>query len=244
MGRRGFCVAACCFTLSTALLNPSGVRPSCRRYAASLSRSTNVYRQRRTELYFTFEEIVFNAESTANALASTSLKGDPSNLLSSLPIMYGAGLLTSVSPCVWGLLPLTMSYISQAAGERSDKQAALPTLVFAAGLALVFCSLGVAAVQLGGLFGSTSNNIMGNGSIVLPLLSNSVCLVMGLQLLDLIRLPLPSFDFRSQSASQTSTSGPVLLDGTGSIIGSQSEGKGSLFRVFLLGGSSALIASP
>jgi len=137
-----------------------------------------------------------------------------------------------------------MSYISQAAGERSDKQAALPTLVFAAGLALVFCSLGVAAVQLGGLFGSTSNNIMGNGSIVLPLLSNSVCLVMGLQLLDLIRLPLPSFDFRSQSASQTSTSGPVLLDGTGSIIGSQSEGKGSLFRVFLLGGSSALIASP
>ena len=49
--------------------------------------------------------------------------------------MYGAGLLASVSPCVWGLLPLTMSYISTAAGEREDKQATLPTLAFAAGLA-------------------------------------------------------------------------------------------------------------
>jgi len=57
-----------------------------------------------------WEDIVYRAESVASSLASVSLK-DPSNLVTSIPIMYGAGLLTSVSPCVWGLLPLTVSYI-------------------------------------------------------------------------------------------------------------------------------------
>ena len=86
-----------------------------------------------TKLHFSWEDIVFNAQSAGNTLATVSL-GDPTNLLTSLPIMYAAGLLTSFSPCVWGLLPLTMSYISTAAGEREDKQTTLPTLAFAAGL--------------------------------------------------------------------------------------------------------------
>lgn len=68
-----------------------------------------------------WEDIMFNAQSTASSMASTSLD-DPSNIASSIPIMYGAGLLTAFSPCVWGLLPLTISYISTAAGERKDKK--------------------------------------------------------------------------------------------------------------------------
>jgi cytochrome c-type biogenesis protein len=192
-----------------------------------------------TKLQFSWEDIVFNAQSAANNLATVSL-GDPTNLLTSLPIMYAAGLLTSFSPCVWGLLPLTMSYISTAAGEREDQQTTLPTLAFAAGLAVVFCSLGVTAVELGGVFGSSSST-----NIILPIFSNGICMVMGLQLLGFIELP--SLDVLSpKGGGSSSLDEPILLDGTGRIIDSKRKEaeEGSLLRTFLLGGSSALVASP
>lgn len=186
-----------------------------------------------------WESIVFNAESAANDLARIGLR-DPSNLAASLPIMYGAGLLTSISPCVWGLLPLTISYISTAAGERKDKETTLPTLAFAAGLAVVFCSLGIAAGQLGGVFGGA------NANVALPFLSNSICFAMGLQLLGLINLPLPSMEmFKGGRGAVSKSDDPILIDGSGQIINSlEQQEDGSLFRTFLLGGSSALVASP
>jgi len=55
-----------------------------------------------------WEDVIYNAQSAATNLAGNSLKEAS---FSSFPLMYGAGLLASVSPCVWGLLPLTMSYI-------------------------------------------------------------------------------------------------------------------------------------
>jgi len=71
----------------------------------------NFVRSKSTELkMMNWEDIMFNAQSTASSMASVSLD-DPSNLASSIPIMYGAGLLTAFSPCVWGLLPLTISYV-------------------------------------------------------------------------------------------------------------------------------------
>lgn len=193
-----------------------------------------------------FDEILYNAQSAASDLASLSLQ-DPSNLFSSMPIMYGAGLLTSVSPCVWGLLPLTMSYISQAAGEREDQQAGLPTLAFAAGLAAVFCTLGIVVASLGGIFGGTAGN-----SIILPLLSNGICLAMGLQLLGFVEMPLPSLNNFAESKKKVATPArendePILLDAKGQILNNSQDTenqRASLFRTFLLGGSSALVASP
>jgi cytochrome c-type biogenesis protein len=188
---------------------------------------------------FNLEEMLYNAQAAASDLASLSLE-DPSNLMASMPIMYGAGLLTSFSPCVWGLLPLTMSYISQAAGEREDQEAMLPTLAFAAGLAAVFCTLGVAVATLGGVFGGTAGN-----SVILPLVSNAICWAMGLQLLGFVELPLPSFSLSDKAAASNSDE-PILLDGTGQILNSKGghKNEASLFRTFLLGGSSAVVASP
>lgn len=185
---------------------------------------------------FQWEELVYNAESTASAFASQSLE-NPTALWSSLPIMYGAGLLTSVSPCVWGLLPLTMSYISTAAGERADKKATLPTISFAAGLASVFCTLGLLASSVGGVFGASSG---GASDVLVPLLSSTVCFAMGLQLLDLIQLPLLNL----KPIQPSSSSDEILIDAQGKIITPKEEAGGSLFKTFLLGGSSALVASP
>lgn len=184
-----------------------------------------------------WSELAFNAQNAANNMASTSLE-DPSNVVSSIPVMYGAGLLTSVSPCVWGLLPLTMSYISTAAGERQDKATTLPTLAFAGGLATVFCSLGLIAASVGGAVYGNS----GNTNILLPLISNGICCLMAMQLLELINLPLPNLQ---PSAPSRNDDELILIDGSGKILTKDNgKEKGSLFRTFLLGGSSALVASP
>mmetsp|Transcript_13927 Transcript_13927/g.19505 ORF Transcript_13927/g.19505 Transcript_13927/m.19505 type:complete len:397 (-) Transcript_13927:1300-2490(-) len=209
---------------------------------------------------FDMEQLLYSAERAASSLASISLN-DPTSIWTSFPVMYGAGLLTSISPCVWGLLPLTVSYISTAAGEREDKQALVPTLAFATGLASVFCTLGLIVASVGGVFGSSGGTVGGNsgglGEFVVAALSSGVCLVMGLQLLNIVNLPLPSFEFNlpfeeSSSSRKQSTSTEILLDGSGTILPqedvSQQEQNqsqaGAIFRTFLLGGSSALVASP
>jgi cytochrome c-type biogenesis protein len=206
---------------------------------------STTYQSSTTQLnMMNWEDMMFHAQSTASSLASISLD-DPSNLVSSIPIMYGAGLLTAVSPCVWGLLPLTISYISNAAGERKDSSTTLPTLAFAAGLASVFCTLGLVAASVGGAVYGNS----GNTNIALPIVSNVICCVMGLQLLELVDIPLLSLKPSSPSipTKKDNKEELILIDASGKIIkpnNSSSNENGSLFRTFLLGGSSALVASP
>jgi len=200
------------------------------------------------------EDAIYAVQSSASSLTSSaSMNATPA----SLAILYIAGLLTSFSPCSLGLLPLTLSYISTAAGERSDKSSFLPTLAFAGGLGLVFCGLGLSASLLGGVFGKSSDNVVGN--IVLAVLSSGVSFAMGLQLLELVKIPLPSFDIGMESfnggTSDTEGSTTLEFDDDGNLISASADGgtneaastKGngaSLFRTFLLGGSSALVASP
>lgn len=218
-----------------------------------------------TSIHFSVEDVVYNIQSTAGSMASSSLS---SATPSSLAVLYFAGLLTSFSPCSLGLLPLTISYISGAAGERDDKQVFVPTVAFALGLASVFCGLGLAASLLGGVFGSSDdgNNI---GSIVLTSLSCGISIAMGLQLLELVNIPLSSVEwgeFRNKSKNdETSgeipckTCSEIIFDEHGNILEPKTEERGinvtisenissynkmSLFRTFLLGGSSAFVASP
>lgn len=241
-----------------------------------------------TSLNLQLEDIIYNAQSTASNMATSSLStftsSDPTAgigaftaSITSLAILYFAGLLTSFSPCSLSLLPLTMSYISSAAGDREDRNVVLPTLAFASGLAAVFCGLGLSASLLGGVFGGNSgaeDNLL--GAFVLAALSSGVSIAMGLQLLELVNLPLPSLElnlgFNGNAISSGGGGGTnngdgecvacsqIAYDQDGNILPSPTSssatntGKGraddsksdtnSLFRTFLLGGSSALVASP
>jgi len=241
-----------------------------------------------TTLSFALEDMIYAAQSTGASLASSSLSSiSESTSITSLAVLYFAGLLTSFSPCSLGLLPLTMSYISNAADSRDDKAVFFPTVAFASGLAVVFCTLGLVSSFVGGVFGNTtgSDNIW--GAFVLASLSSGISIAMGLQLLELVNLPLPSLELsleQGQGSGQRQGMGnggkqenvictdtvcysPVAFENDGSVTAlspssSQSQSQflsvdakadstanasdnaNSLFRTFLLGGSSALVASP
>lgn len=242
-------------------------------------RCSSIKPEKPTALCLGVEDIVFNAQSAGSSLANTVLSGSASGgaaSIQSLAILYTAGLWTSFSPCSLGLLPITLSYITNAANEREDKNTILPTLAFAAGLALVFTALGVSASALGGVFGGSGGGGGEGGSdplasLLLAAISSLICVLMGLQLLELIRIPLPSLDFRLRSTATTAFGGSngakssgSLFDENGGLVldnlqrnsseqpnGSTVEGEtatsdelAALIRTFLLGGTSALVASP
>lgn len=234
----------------------------------SSKKTVNIRSSSSSSLKSSWEDILFNAQSSASGLADWSLSGLESSSgvipVTYLLVLYFAGLLTSFSPCSLGLLPLTVSYISTAAGERSDKGAFFPTLAFAAGLAFVFVGLGLSVSLLGGIFGGSSDGNSPLLSVTLVLLSSGVSIAMGLQLLEIINIPLPSVEIdlpflsEGKSGEEAVSSSEISFDENGDLVPpsnnnnnndeksmTRSSGEtGSLFRTFLLGGSSALLASP
>lgn len=135
-------------------------------------------------------------------------------------VLYGAGLLTSLSPCALSLVPLTMAYLTDDGTDPSRDQKTLlfRAGMFTVGLATSLSVLGISATLAGKLFGSAGAGALG---AALPLTASAVAIVMGLNLLDLVNLKLPSFD----ATLQLDKFPPSL-------------------QAFLLGATSALIASP
>jgi cytochrome c-type biogenesis protein len=110
-------------------------------------------------------------------------------LMSLSPLTLGvvaiAGLLTSLTPCMLSMLPITLAYIG---GYEADsrRSAALQSIWFALGLACTLTLLGLTAALLGGIYGQ-----VGRG---LPLVVAAIAILMGLNLLELLPLRLPNLD--------------------------------------------------
>lgn len=102
------------------------------------------------------------------------------------PVAFGvvflAGLLTALGPCTLSLLPVTLAYL---AGFGNRHQAAWQrSLSFVAGILVAFVVLGLVSGLMGRIYGQVPDQI--------PLLVALVSVVMGLNLLGLVRFPLPS----------------------------------------------------
>jgi cytochrome c-type biogenesis protein len=77
-----------------------------------------------------------------------------------LPALFAGGVLTSLTPCVYPMIPITAAIVGgQTAGQPASRlRPVLLTLTYVVGLALVYSALGVFAGLTGTLFGSVSTN--------------------------------------------------------------------------------------
>lgn len=110
-----------------------------------------------------------------------------------LAVIFGGGVLTSLGPCSLSLLPVTLAYLAGfgADGSRASTLATMPrslpwqrSVSFAAGIVSSLVLLGLASGLMGRLYGSLPSQI--------PLVVAVVAVVMGLNLLGLLRFPLPA----------------------------------------------------
>ncbi len=80
--------------------------------------------------------------------------------VTAIPILFLAGVLTSLTPCIYPMIPITASIVGgQSVGQDHPfRKTVLLTLSYVLGLALVYSSLGLLAAWTGTLFGAVSTN--------------------------------------------------------------------------------------
>jgi thiol:disulfide interchange protein DsbD len=154
------------------------------------------------------------AQLGTTAALSESLTASP---LLALATLFGAGLLTSLTPCVYPMIPITVSVISGTAKEDQSRWRTLSlTLTYVTGMALLYATLGLLAGLSGTLFGSISANPWALLAI------GNLLLIFALVMFDVLPVPVPR----------------GLMEWAG-----RQEG-GSYGAVFLLGASSGVVAAP
>ncbi|MFH1380396.1 MAG: cytochrome c biogenesis protein CcdA [bacterium] len=95
---------------------------------------------------------------------------------------FGAGVLTSFTPCVYPMLPVTVAYIGGKSGGSRMKSIFL-TLSYVLGIAVMYSILGAAASLTGSLFGRLSTNPWIQFGIA------NIFILIGLSMLDVWQFP-------------------------------------------------------
>jgi thiol:disulfide interchange protein DsbD len=137
--------------------------------------------------------------------------------LVAIAVLFGAGLATSLTPCVYPMIPITAGVLSGLGTGRAARSRALVlTLAYAAGVALVYSLLGLLAGMTGTLFGTVSSSPWAY------FLTANLLLVFGLALLDVFTVSAP--------ARWAAWAGRLVEDSPGA--------------AFAMGGASGLVAAP
>ena len=132
---------------------------------------------------------------------------DIASKLSSSPataiiLLFAAGVLTSLTPCIYPMIPITASIVGgQSLGEAKapKSRTILLTLAYVAGLAVVYATLGVIAGMTGTIFGTISTNPW------LYFTMANVLIIAALSMLDVLPVRLPAG--LMQRASTAGTAG-------------------------------------
>jgi thiol:disulfide interchange protein DsbD len=145
---------------------------------------------------------------------SEALAGRP---ILALGAMFGAGVLTSLTPCVYPMIPITVSVISGTAkeGQGRGRTVAL-TITYVLGVAMFYALLGTIAGLTGTLFGTVS------ASPWAMLAIGNLLILFALAMLDVLPVPIPQ----------------RVMEWAGG------RGGGSYGAVFLLGATSGIVAAP
>ena len=134
-----------------------------------------------------------------------------------LGLLFAAGVATSLTPCIYPMIPITAGVLGGAgAATRSRRRTAALTAMYVLGLALVYATLGLVAGMTGTLFGTISSNPWAYFTF------GNLLLIAALAMLDVIPLRAPQ----------------RVLAWAGRL------GGDSVGGAFLLGATSGLVAAP
>lgn len=137
--------------------------------------------------------------------------------LLAVAMLFGAGVVTSLTPCIYPMIPITAGLISGSAGPAPSRRRTIGlTLTYVTGLALLYAILGLLAGLTGTLFGTVASNPWVRFAI------GNLLLVFGLAMLDVFPVSAPR---------------RLLAWASG-------LGGGSYPAVFLLGTTSGIVAAP
>jgi thiol:disulfide interchange protein DsbD len=142
-----------------------------------------------------------------------------SSPVTALPLLFAAGVLTSLTPCIYPMIPITAAVVGGRSVGRAPSRARTAALTFAYvfGLALVYSVLGLLAGMTRTIFGTVSSNPW------LYFAMANLLVVAALAMLDVIPLRLPAW-----VALRAATAG----------------GGGGIAGAFAIGAMSGLVAAP
>lgn len=135
-------------------------------------------------------------------------------------ILFVAGVLTSLTPCIYPMIPITAAIVGgQSVGETKPPRSRTVFLTFSyvAGLAIVYAILGVIAGISGTIFGTISTNPW------LYFTMANVLLIAALSMLDVLPITLPAGVVQRASTAGTA---------------------GRASGAFIMGAVSGLVAAP
>ena len=139
------------------------------------------------------------------------------NPLAAVALLFVAGLVTSLNPCIYPMIPITAGTLAGVNAQgRTRRRTVGLTVTYVSGLALFYALLGMIAGMSGSLFGTIG------ASFWARLVIGNLLLVFALAMLEVIPVRLPT----------------RLAAWAGGL------GGGSYPAVFLLGATSGLVAAP
>jgi thiol:disulfide interchange protein len=124
--------------------------------------------------------------------------------ISAIFVVFAAGVLTSFTPCVYPMIPVTVTYIGGASGGNRRRAVAL-SVTYVLGLAVMYAALGVAAAMLGKIFGEFTRSPWVFGAVGLIIAG------LGLGMLDVFTIPTLMTSLQGQGVRRGGFFGAALM---------------------------------
>jgi thiol:disulfide interchange protein DsbD len=126
--------------------------------------------------------------------------------LSAVLVAFVAGVLTSFTPCVYPMIPVTVTYLGGAAGGNRRRAVSLAA-IYVAGLAVVYAGLGVGAALAGKVFGQFTRSPWVYGAVGLLIVAFGLAMLGWLPL----RIPALFAGVQSEGARRGGHLGACLM---------------------------------
>jgi len=120
------------------------------------------------------------------------------------PASFFGGVLVSLTPCIYPLIPVTVAFIGSRSETSMGRRSAL-SLAYVIGIAFTYALLGSSAALTGKLFGRVAAHPLTNFVV------GNILLLMALSLFDLFDFPIPRFLMRPSGSKPSGIAGAFMV---------------------------------